>query len=311
MKLTHRSLNIGFVVVTLAVLIAWVAWALAAQYIAPYLHFYDPNTTKSDPQALAGQFGDSFGPLGAFFSGLAMAGAITSLVHQQITQRDQDERYRKEREQATADAALQAARLTAQEKQLHRDRQEQLTSRFETSFFELLRLARELRGHITTDVPKFGTAVSYETVGADVVFKEMERDFLRGQISADNYDPNSRLSVGDLYLERAHNSREQVLGPYFRTLYTILRRISTNPNLSEGEKISYGNLVRAQLTSAEIFVIGLNGVSSVSGNFSKYLDEFRLFKYLPEEHKVILRPFYDPRAFDGRVDLEAIARGEG
>lgn len=81
--------------------------------------------------------GDSFGAINSLFAGFAMVGAVGSLAYQQKTMRDQ-----------------QAAQIEQQEEIADQQRRfqdthiEQLKARFEQSFFELLKLSRELRGKI-------------------------------------------------------------------------------------------------------------------------------------------------------------------
>lgn len=93
--------------------------------------------------------------------------------------------------------------------------------------------------------------------------------------------------VGAFYAEKLHRMNEDHLGPYFRIIYSMLRRISEASFLNDEEKIAYGNLLRSQLTSTELFVIGVNGLAHVSGDLRGYLEEFRMFKYLPRNAEMV------------------------
>jgi hypothetical protein len=114
--------------------------------------------------------------------------------------------------------------------------------------------------------------------------------------------------IGAFYSAKVHASNEDQLGLYFRIIYSMLRRISEAEFLSDDEKISYSNLLRNQLTSRELFVIGVNGLAEISGDLARYLAEFRMFKNLPEADKDMflstcasVHPTYENAAFEGRA----------
>jgi len=94
---------------------------------------------------------------------------------------------------------------------------------------------------------------------------------------------------------------ENPLGPFFRIVYSILRRISEDPLLSAAEKARYGNLVRSHLSTAEVGLIGLNALTKEANDFQKYVTEFRLLKYLPDNAiKSELKRFYPEATFAAR-----------
>lgn len=103
------------------------------------------------------------------------------------------------------------------------------------------------------------------------------------------------------YMSCIHAYSENGLSPYFRIVYSILRRIDEAEFLSEKEKASYGNLLRSQITSSELTVAGINGMVSVSANFSAYLVRYKMFKYLVGgPTRKIVEMHYSPSAFQGR-----------
>ncbi len=107
--------------------------------------------------------------------------------------------------------------------------------------------------------------------------------------------------VRGYYSDEVHQRAEGTLGPYFRVLYTILRRISEKEELSETEKARYGNLVRSQLSSAEVALIAANALTTASNDFKRFVIEFRLLKYLPPGgYGSILERIYPEEAFAPR-----------
>lgn len=67
------------------------------------------------------------------------------------------------------------------------------------------------------------------------------------------------------------------------------------------EKAAYGNLLRSQLTSHDLVLIGFNGLIPPAKNFSSYITEFRLLKYLPKNDvRDALQRHYPKEAFTAR-----------
>ena len=109
--------------------------------------------------------------------------------------------------------------------------------------------------------------------------------------------------IRKVYQRYIHLPYESNFGPYFRLMYTILQRVRSDDILDESEKAKYGNLLRSQLNSYELAVLGLNGLASFSANFSELIEYFHLLKYLPrDERREILSVCYSERAFAPRGD---------
>lgn len=282
-----------FAVFTLVALLAiWTAW-----------FWFSPWWAKVVGIESAGLMGDSFGAINTLFTGFAMLGAVASLLYQQKTIRDQQ-----------AAQAEQQLEIAAQQMRFQQTHVEQLKARFEQTFFELLKLSRELRAKIS-----FRNSQSYKTLtnianarelqSGDAAFRAIKSEVmvLWSARVGSAIPVKDEHPVGAFYAAEVHRANEDQLGPYFRIIYSMLRRISEASFLTADEKVSYGNLLRSQLTSTELFVIGVNGLSHISGDFDQYLTEFRMFKYLPQEEKdaflvtwAALQPTYDASAFEGR-----------
>jgi hypothetical protein len=291
MKATTR-IWLTLAVASIALIAIWGWWLLCGRI------FMDGLGLTGDEQLPgAGLVGDSFGVINAVFSGLAMIGVLGSLMFQRVA------------------LTAQQGEIDRQQKQIKEGRTDQLKARFEQSFFELLSLARELRQkvefrHSEELLQNFQGDRREGVHHADAAFEQLavEFEFHLGKERPERKDVHY---IGDLYETFVHPLGENSLGPYFRVLYTMLRRVSEAPYLDEAEKIAYGNLLRSQLTSPELYAIALNGASPVSGNFKEYLEEFRLFKYLPKPNVDVLKGFgrnyqsaYADKAFRGRSEQD-------
>jgi hypothetical protein len=112
--------------------------------------------------------------------------------------------------------------------------------------------------------------------------------------------PVSKEQAATVYDRHVHSRFENTFGPYFRLLYTLLNKIKSDPILSQKEKEDYGNLVRSQLGSYELAVVGLNGLSAISKDLSDLITEFHLLKYIPSgKRKETLQPHYAEKTFEG------------
>ncbi|HEX8662900.1 MAG TPA: putative phage abortive infection protein [Beijerinckiaceae bacterium] len=251
-------------IIGLIAVVIWTIWAAQK----PVLEYFGKTW---DPQAL-GLWGDSFGALNALVAAVGFVMVVASL--------------RLQRQQNRA----------AQEDQ-HRQR-------FDTSYFELLHLVRATRDetrfrysdeYILHHNP---TAKNTLRTGLDA-FRFAWREaiaWLGGRDS--NLTPEE---AGALYEKHIHKRYESRFGPYFRLIYTILDRVKSDPLLTGPERHRYGNLLRSQLTSYEIALLGLNGLSPVSKDLKDLIVEFHLLKYLPAgTRRETLEKFYPPEAFVGR-----------
>lgn len=229
--------------------------------------------------AQAGPWGDSFGPFSAFFSALGFAAVMVT--------------------------------LWVQQRQIKDAQRDQHRQRFESSFFELLRFFREARLAVRFKHSDEYYAARKSTSTRPILVKgvmiyEAEEAF-RAAIAEIRYwhrtVPNSdeKTTLVQIYRTHFHSRYESKLGPYYRLLYTILDRISSDPVLNTDEKALYGNLIRSQLTSHEAAMAGLNGLAPFAKDFSRLVEEFRLLKYVTSNtSKRMLEKHYRPDTFLSR-----------
>lgn len=262
---------IWLIVAVAAVSLLWFGWAIFSVEFAYWAlgDIFIP--------AQAGPWGDSFGPFSAFFSALGFAAVVVT--------------------------------LRVQQHQLRSAQNDQHRQRFESSFFELLKLFREARQAVSfrhsaqynheREVPVLRRNLVRSGEEAFRAAMQEIRIMYRTNGTADDRDALIRL-----YRFHFHSRYESKLGPYYRIFYTILDRISADKVLTAEEKIQYGNLLRSQLTSHEAAMAGLNGLAPFAKDFSRLLIEFRILKYVTSTTaRRMLRHHYPKDAFESRGDL--------
>lgn len=246
-----------------AVLSVWLAWA----NIGPLLTWlgYSWEFDK------LGQWADSFGALNTLFGAFGFSAVIWTLW-------------------------VQREQIKSSEADQHRQR-------FDSTYFEMLKLLRETRKdvrfrHSREFQTETGLAKRESLTGLRA-FREAWQEAIYF-IEKPGFVLNAE-NVSDAYTKYIHAPYESNFGPYFRLLYTILSRIDGDKFLTEEEKHKYGNLLRSQLNSYELAVTGLNGLSPVAKDFSKLIVQFHLLKYLPEgTRRKTLLECYPEQAFASR-----------
>lgn len=276
LRLRHRlpRVFLAFAVVALGWGIWWMYgfWQQWPATLTKYLQ--EPDSFRGNLEAL-GQIGDSYGALNAAIAGLAFSGVLVTILIQLLASQDQAVQNHKEQ--------------------------------FESRFFQLLELGRKLREEVQfSHTPAYSAEnpnadghlkrgfAAFEAMHADLGWHL--RDWDKGADLSEDRD-----NLGAMYRSVVHDSSEATISPYFRILYTILRRIDEDDLLSTKDKHAYYKLVRSQITSAELSVASLNGMFRESANFSYFLEKARMFKYMPASQiKNVITPHYWFGAFLGR-----------
>lgn len=279
----------GFLIIASFVILIWFAnWHIMLSWFEHADH--------------AGPAGDLFGAATSLFSGLAFAGLISTLMMQRQELRLQWEQLK-----------VQNRELKQQHQELKDTRKEFEIQRFESRLFGMIKL---LNDHVNSF--KYSEHVMRN--------RQYETDYFQGRAVLNHwlkdigvdYD-HSLQDLNELPLEEfklnyetAYDRRlEQQLGTYFRLLYNILRQINSQV-LSDNEtedlesKKNYAAIVRAQLSSEEVILLMLNGVSDVGKPFIKQIQDYALLEHLPMRHKGgknTLLGFYGPAAFGKRAHL--------
>lgn len=257
------------VLMGIGAVLLWVFWASLSQI----------GFSKFTLQNLA-LWGDSFGGLNALFSAAAFVAVLTTIRMQS------KELKRQQREIEEQSNRLERSELNARLQQ------------FEATFFQLFELCRELREKVIfvdDDHEERVGQQAFDYACTDLKFR------LSSVLAPQQTSDQIAARIGPTYEKHVHIKAELSLGPYFRTLYTILRRISENGDLSEQDKARYGNLVRSNLSSPEVALISANALTPAANDLKRYLIEFRILKYLPEDNfKDLLRAVYPAETFKAR-----------
>lgn len=256
----------GLIILLFSVCLVWFLWA---RYITQIIDIISPiRPEKGIDFATAGTFGDQFGGINALFTALALVGVIWTAIVQM-------------KDRATL------------EKQS-----------FENTFFNMLTLLRQ-----TYDGIKVDTGASYPGHSATIE-GDAATEYLIVSFENDLRTRGQQLStmtedeVKEAYTRSIHNSNEALIAVYLRTLYNLIRLIDRSRSLDNADRILYGNILRAQISSNSLYLIGLNALdSSLSGDFKNYVEKYRILRYTPDSNLGnMLRKFYTPKTFEGRLD---------
>lgn len=233
-----------------------------------------------DPFGRAGQWGDSFGALNALFAGLAFVGVLAALN-------------------------IQMHATDRQVKDYHRQR-------FEATYFELLNLLRDARAEAqfrySSDYLKSKTPDEIADRDLDssecgrIAFKRAIFEIVYRFKSMESEAGLDKRALCRVYRGVVHIRFESTWSPYFRIVYTILRRIKDDKVLTAAEKVQFANLLRSQMTSYEASLAGFNALMPEANDFIDLLTEFRMLKYSSPRSKRLLEKVYDEKAFAPRND---------
>ncbi|MDK9723393.1 MAG: putative phage abortive infection protein [Sterolibacteriaceae bacterium MAG5] len=162
---------------------------------------------------------------------------------------------------------------------------------FEASFFQLLRLHNDIVSSIDI-VSRSGKV----TKGRDCFKVFLNR--LQSTLEAEGADGNYEAFL--IYYDLFYIEHQHEIGHYFRLMYNIIKLVSRTGGI---DKRFYTNLVRAQLSSAELMLLFYNCLSSWgSEKFKPMVEEFALLKTMPNTSlpKDELLHQYSPAAFGGK-----------
>ncbi len=253
----------------LAVFICWLGYWLVLRY-----HVATPTDR--------GQFGDAFGALNALFAGLAFAGLIIAI----FLQREDIKLQSKALEKQTEEIKLQNDVLDLQRQELSdtrkvlEDQKGQFEEQskimrkqsFEDTFFKLISLHHEIVNAMKVPGGQSGTRCLEFLYTADFL-----QDYNRVEKLDNSKDKSEVIKIvyGHFY------ARQQIiLGHYFRNLYQVIKFIKKS---DIEDKHFYSDLIRAQLSSAELKLLFYNCLSEYGTNFKPYIEEFALLKHLDRD----------------------------
>lgn len=222
-----------------------------------------------------GTFGDMFGFSNALFSGFALLGLVYAILLQrhEVSIAKREIKHTKEI-------------LDEQQKQLHRQNLLSEKQNFEATFFNLLSLFAQLTERMDLEIAPKKAGMTNITIedgkiftGKDVfpIFSKLIWDSYGKKVIDDSSLHDCIKPYEDFY--KSYNSE---LGHYFRTLYNIVKFVE-NSNIEH--KRLYTNLVRAQLSDAEVEIIFHNGLSKHGiDKFKPLIEKYTFLKNLNSEN---------------------------
>jgi hypothetical protein len=201
----------------------------------------------------AGQFGDMFGALNTFFTGLALAGVVYSIREQR-------------RQLEIAEKELKEASITAEQQ------------RFEGTFFQLLSL---LTGIVESMAGNqfWGAGVAPGVKSGREVLNSMSAGLLEQiTVTQTDMEPPERRKYLEKRYRMFYERYSTILAHYFRVLYRILRHIES-ANIEDKQK--YAKIVRAQLSTQELVLLFYNSFIPEGHKMQRLVEMYALLKHIP------------------------------
>jgi len=244
-------LSFGFVVLTFIIYISFLLWKIWP------ISEYSLNK--------AGVFGDSFGMLTSFFSGLAFSGMIMTLLMQQ-------EELKLQREELS----YTRNEIKGQKEALEKQQKEMEAQNFDNKFFQMLSLLTKVKNDLELDMNR-----------GQKVFNLLKIEIIKNCASKIVIDRNSYITVDSLdkfqnQFKSFNNKYDENFKYYFLNLYQIFNYIDKNSD-NEYSLQEYSNIIRAQLSKNELILLFYNGIGmlKIGGNRYKYIiEKYALFEHL-------------------------------
>lgn len=240
-----------FIVLVLVIVLGvWFSYPFWSYLYKDY--FY--NTELSD----MGVFGDSYGALNTLFSALAFTGIIASIYFQ----REELKATREELEATRNEMKNQGEQFSEQTKAM----QKQV---FESSFFNMMSLHN---------------ANLLELKQSNILYNASDT---LNRVAAHHQVDSSLIGDCKSYLKAIYDSfidkEYDKIGHYFRYLYQILKFVD-NSKLSLDERITYSNILRAQMSNHELVLLFVNcQCYERSNKFKVLVENYSFFEHIYEK----------------------------
>ncbi len=212
----------------------------------------------------------SFDRLNALFSGLAFWGVIWAILLQKRELNFQ----RRELELTRQEVRGQTEQLEAQNLTMRQQR-------FENTFFSLLDLFNGIVNSIEITRSRTLGEPPFQIKNGRDCFPTLTKEFSTyyGDQHKSHPDWDHRALCIEAY-ETFSNSRQYLVGHYFRTLYNIFKFIDTS---DINNKQIYFNILRAQLSSSELSLLFYNCISRHgSEKFKPLVEQYGLLEEITD-----------------------------
>jgi hypothetical protein len=239
-----------FVILSSFVIFLWLAnWAMTSLFIK-----------NSQDRGL---FGDSFGSVNAFFTGMAFVGLIATMLLQQKELKLQRRELKLQRQEV----AGTREELSGQKAQMEKQNEQIQLQIFENTFFNMLKVLNDFIQEISGPFRK------------DAGSPRRGRDQLSHLVSKLGYSlgQHTAKSIAESY-NNLYEQNTDDLAAYFRILYNICKFVD---NSKVTNKKMYTNIVRAQLSQSELILLNCNSRTAHGIGFKRMIDEYDLLKHCP------------------------------
>ena len=183
---------------------------------------------------------------------------------------------------------------------------------FESTFFELLKLTRELQERFKTEWHELSEVVVSEQRKGAAALDAYAASIVKrtpGQLGATE---TARCLVkifrGDFY-----NKNPSAFGPYFRAMYQTFKHIADS-KLKHDDQKRFANIARGQISEGAVLLLALNGLNDLGFSFIAYIERFGLLEHMHRHYlarfKTALLVGYHERAFMGSTARKTQKDGE-
>ncbi|WP_346815499.1 putative phage abortive infection protein [Aeromonas hydrophila] len=208
-----------------------------------------------------GQFGDFLGGvLNPIFTLMTFFGVIITIALQKLELRAAREEYKK-----SANALD--------------------TQAIENTFFNMLNLHYKITENLKFDAEAFMEVYSLHLPYSKNNSRNGTAAF---SLLFDIFLSNAAYNMEKTFEIYRHlqNNYNYIFGHYFRNLYQIIRFVAKNDNIKTEHKKKYMNMLRAHLSSDELFFLFINCTESMvdNGEFRELLIEYSFLEHMPLEY---------------------------
>lgn len=182
------------------------------------------------------------------------------------------------------------ATLHSQQSELSEQRRQASRQAFEQTFFTWLNSYRSavnqfqfMPTHHQNATSKFGVEALHWMLSDARTIGPLEFDVLYKDFSLEAKETQRKSEQKETleWWSKVFNASEPQLGSLVRSLYTLIRWVDRNPDLSTQDKWDYVAIVRAQLSSPELRMLFFNGYTPAGAPFTEYINRYALLDNLP------------------------------
>ena len=176
---------------------------------------------------------------------------------------------------------------------------------FESTFFELIKLTRELVEKML--IPQEAGVIHDRPIGAAALdsFAASVVKRMSDELAYDNETKAVQLVRN--FSKQVYGKHPSAFGPYFRSMYQTFKHVADS-RLTEKDKIQYANIARGQISEGAVLLLALNGLTKFGFNFIPHIEQFGLLEHMHRQYlkayKDALLIGYHERAFLGSKERE-------